>query len=257
MEEAQPLALSTPIWIDLGSPDIAASQAFYGGLFGWEGATPDPQYGGYANFSLNGQSVAGLGPQMGPVSAWATYVSTEDAGATAQKVRDAGGQVVMEPMDVGPFGSMAVFTDPAGAFISTWQPGTHKGAELYNQPGSFGWNELATNDMEAAKRFYQSVFGWDAKVSEVPGFGNYTEWQLSGRSIGGGMEMGDSFPPGVPPHWLVYFMVADCDQTVQKAEELGGAVLSPAMDMSAGRFAVLRDQHGAAFAVIQVPSQTT
>src|SRR5579862_9397053 len=114
----------TPIWVDLGSPDLDGSKAFYGGLFGWEAdTTQDPNAGGYTMFTLGGKMIAGLGPQMGPVSAWSTYVSTADADATAQKVREAGGQVIVEPMTVMEAGRMAVFTDPQGAFISAWQPG--------------------------------------------------------------------------------------------------------------------------------------
>src|SRR5439155_16583692 len=92
-------------------------------------------------------------------------------------------------------GSMAVFQDPTGAVFAVWQSGKHKGAEVVNAPGSFSWNELATRDMNAAKNFYPKVFGWTPKANPMPDGSEYTEWQLKGKSIGGGMSMGQMYPP--------------------------------------------------------------
>src|SRR5438105_9117762 len=94
---------------------------------------------------------------------WTTYFATTDAGAAANAVKDAGGQVVMEPFDVMDAGRMAGFMDPSGAFVCVWQPGQHKGAELANEPGSFTWNELHTRDLTGAKEFYPKAFGFGVK----------------------------------------------------------------------------------------------
>jgi uncharacterized protein len=249
---APEFAPGTPSWVDLGSPDIPATTAFYCDIFGWDALTL-PESGGYTIFTLGGQPVAATGPQTGQASAWTTYIATDNVDDTAAKVLEAGGKVVVEPMDAMDAGRLAVFTDAQGAVFSGWQPRSHKGAGLVNEPGSFGWNELSTRDMDGAKRFYNHVFGWTAKESEVPDYGTYTEWQLDGRTIGGGMQMGEAFPPDLPPYWLVYFVVSDTDAVVQRVQELGGSVLMPATDMSEGRMAALRDPHGAVFSVIQLP----
>src|SRR5439155_14524476 len=123
----------------------------------------------------------------------------------------------MAPMAVMDQGSMAVFADPTGAAIAVWQPGAHKGAELINAPISFSWNELATRDMNKARDFYGKVFGWAAKSNPMPDGGEYVEWQLNGRSIGGAQTMGSMYPPNVPPHWLVYFTVRNTDETIKRA----------------------------------------
>ena len=68
------------------------------------------------------------------------------------------------------------------------------------------------------------------------------------------MAMGSMYPPQVPPHWLVYFAVANTDEMVKKAQELGGKVINPGMDTPQGRMAVLNDPQGAAFAIIQLNS---
>src|SRR4051795_10612898 len=113
--------------------------------------------------------------QEGQPPAWATYVATADADATADAVRGAGGQVLAPPFDVLDAGRMAMLADPAGAVLGVWQAGRHHGAQLANEPGSFCWNELATRDMDAAKRFYGAVFGWEGMTGEYAG-APYTEF---------------------------------------------------------------------------------
>jgi predicted enzyme related to lactoylglutathione lyase len=242
------------MWVDLTTSDLAASVRFYSELFGWKGEDQGEAMGHYTLFFKDGKMVAAATPPMDPntPSMWSTYVSTADANATAQAVRDAGGQVVVEPMVVGDQGSMACFLDPTGAFICVWQPGQHKGAELANEPGSFTWNELQTRDLEAAKRFYPKVFGLGIKDNPMPGGGSYVEWQVNGKSIAGAMTMSPQIPPNVPSNWLVYFAVDDPDAALARVTELGGRSLMPAMDSPAGRFAVVSDPVGAAFAVIKV-----
>jgi predicted enzyme related to lactoylglutathione lyase len=243
----------TPSWIDLTSPEVEKSAQFYERLFGWQSEDLGEQAGHYTMFRQNGKMVAAVGPQMQPGMpvTWATYIATDNARDTARKVKEAGGKVLAEPFDVMDQGSMGVFADPTGAVFSVWQAGAMKGAELANTPVSFTWNELATRDMDAARAFYTRVFPWTAKINDVPGGGTYVEWQLNGKSIAGGMPMGSTFPPQVPPHWLVYFMVANTDDTVKRAQELGGKVMMPAMEIPQGRFAVLADPFGATFAVLQ------
>jgi predicted enzyme related to lactoylglutathione lyase len=238
----------TPIWTDLSTTDIDAGRTFYQELFGWSLDEPaPPEYGGYAMFRHGGKLVAGSGPVMeGGHPAWNTYVSTADAAATTKAVRDAGGEVVVEPMQVMDAGTMAVYRDPTGAYISTWQSGTHTGAELFNEPVSMTWNELGTRDVDAAKRFYGAVFGWTAGGDD-----NYIQWQLDGKSIGGCNDMNAmGMPEQIPAHWLVYFAVKSCDETAERVKELGGTVNMPPMDIpNMGRFAVVADPQGAVFAV--------
>jgi uncharacterized protein len=253
MPEVSAYAPGTPSWVDLASPDPDASARFYGGLLGWEAVDTGPveETGGYRMLQLRGRNVAGLGPTQGEgqPAMWTTYVGTDDAEAVAARVREAGGQVIMEPFDVLGVGRMAVFSDPGGAFFSVWQPQTHHGADVVNEPGALAWNELATRDIDAAKAFYGAVFGWDAETNAY-GETSYSEWKLDGRSIGGMIAMNEQWPAEVPPHWMVYLAVADADAAVERAQELGGKVAVPPTDTPAGRFAVLNDPHGAVFSVI-------
>jgi uncharacterized protein len=241
-----------PMWIDLGTSDLEAAGRFYASLFGWEFQSAGPDAGGYGFFMLRGKMVAGAGPLMSeqqPV-AWSTYIHSADVEATAARARQAGGTVMVEPMDVMDAGRMAFVLDSTGAAIGVWQPKSHAGAELANEPGAFAWNELATRDVEGAKAFYQAVFDWDAHTRDMGAGAMYTEFQVGGRSVAGMRAMDADYPPQVPAHWLVYFAVADADAAVSTASEQGGRVVVPPMDVEPGRLAVLSDPQGAPFAVI-------
>ncbi|HEX9993512.1 MAG TPA: VOC family protein [Acidimicrobiales bacterium] len=254
MTEYQP---GTPSWVDLSAPDPDAAARFYGELLGWQAhPSPEPEAGGYVMMTLRGHNVAGIGPIMaeGQPPAWATYVSTADADATAAAVRDAGGAVVMEPMDIMQEGRLAIFADPGGAVFGVWQPRNHKGAGLVNEPGSLCWNELLTRDVEGAKTFYGAVFGWEFNTQSM-GPMDYTVVMLGDRGIAGMMDMTGQLPDQVPPHWGVYFAVDDTDATMAKVQELGGSVTAGPMDIpDVGRMAALADPHGAAFNVLQFPA---
>ena len=176
-----------PSWIDVGSPDPQATADFYGALFGWDAPEGPPETGGYRVAMVGDRAVAGIGQAQNPGPPfWAMYVAVDDADDTAAKVGAAGGTVVLAPMDVLDVGRMAVFSDPTGAFFSVWQAGTHPGAQLVNEPGTWSWTELLTSDTEASKAFYAAVFGWEPLTHSGP-MGDYTEWQVGGRSVGGMM----------------------------------------------------------------------
>jgi predicted enzyme related to lactoylglutathione lyase len=255
MPEVSEHAPGTPSWVDLASPDCEASERFYAGLFGWTATDPGPveESGGYRMLQRDGRNVAGLGPLQNDSqpAMWTTYVGTDDADAVAERVRQAGGQVMMEPFDVLGAGRMAVFGDNGGAVISVWQPQTHTGAQVVNEPGSLCWNELATRDIDAAKRFYEAVFGWQGETSAY-GDTSYTEWKLGGRTVGGMIQMNEQWPAEIPSHWMVYFAVDDIDAAAGKARELGGKVAVEPTDTPVGRFAVLNDPHGAVFSIIRL-----
>ena len=254
-------APGTPSWIDLSSSDAEGSAAFYGSLMGWTTTEPGSpeETGGYRMFQQDGKNIGGLMPAMqeGQPTAWSTYISVTDADGTAAEVKDAGGSVVVEPMDVMELGRMAFFADPTGAVFGVWQPKGFDGADLVNEPNSLCWNECMTRDAETAKAFYTSVFPWNPGK---PGFDgapeSYTVWEVGGNNVGGMMEMTDEyFPAEIPPHWGVCFAVADCDATTTRARELGATVTHEPMDMPIGRFAGLIDPQGASLTVMRLASQ--
>jgi predicted enzyme related to lactoylglutathione lyase len=251
----------TPSWVELsGTPDIEASASFYAELLGWE--MPElpnsAELGGYRRAKKDGKDVAGASPKMqdDQPCVWATYISVTDAAATLDKVREAGGQVMFGPDDVMELGKLGVFSDPTGAVCGVWQPGTFAGAELVNEDGSFGWNELGTRDVASARDFYSAVFGWTVEDQDMGEMGTYHVWKRGDASVGGMMDITGRVPDEVPNHWLVYFTVPDADAAAATATANGGQVTFGPIDIPVGRFAIIVDPHGAAFAVMAPTEET-
>jgi uncharacterized protein len=260
MPERTSYEAGTPSWVELSSPDLDSSIEFYGALFGWEVPESEnaEQTGGYRLALKSGRPAAGMMPQMqeGQPPAWTTYVSVDDASATAAAVTDAGGTVLAEPMEVLDLGTMAIFADPTGAVFGVWQPGAFAGAGVVNEPGAISWNELNTRDLAAAKEFYGPVFGWTFEDNDMGEAGTYTTIKLGEDMVGGILDMNSrGVPEAVPAHWQAYFAVEDTDATLEKAKQSGGGVMVEPMEVPAGRFAILTDPHGAGFAVIALSSE--
>jgi predicted enzyme related to lactoylglutathione lyase len=246
-------------WVSLASTDFDAARMFYGDMIGWEWepAGPAEETGGYGFFSHKGKQVCGGGPVQaaGQPSAWSSYVTVADADQSAAMVKDAGGTVLAPPFELpNESGRIAVCQDPEGAFFSLMQQRRHKGAALVNEVGCWTWSNLMSRDLEQAKRFYGSVFGWEAREIEgaPPGILN---WQLDGQrwleGLGGLMEMGGEMPLEVPPHWQVYLAVESAEEAIEKTKSAGGALLFGPQPIPVGVLAVLNDPQGAAFAIIE------
>ena len=255
MAEAKTAVAHKPIWLDLSSSDAAGSRDFYSKLFGWNiEVNPDPQYGGYGMAKIAGKDVAGIGPKMSPEApnAWLVYIATADAADTAKKAKAAGGNVLAEPMAIGPQGTMAVIQDPSGAAIGVWQAGQMAGTLVTGKANAYGWAELNARGVDKAKSFYKKVFGWGEKKSEMAEGMEYTEFLAGGESIAGGMEMNPMVPAQVPSYWLAYFTVADVDAAYNKATEIGAKTLLEPQDFPGGRFAILSDPQGASFGLLKM-----
>jgi predicted enzyme related to lactoylglutathione lyase len=262
-----------PCWVETTEPDPDAAVAFYGGLFGWDlkDTMPPGSEGKYFIARLGGRDVAAVGsqPQGAPAGAtWNTYIWVQSADDAAAKVRAAGGRILMDPFDMGDAGRMAVFTDPEGAAFCVWQADRHKGAQLVNEPGTLNFNVLNTRDLNDAKSFYGSVFGWETldlgvgpEMWRLPGYGEFLEQSDPGlrkRQAETGAPEGfadvvastnpiGEDQPDVPAHWSVTFAVEDADATAAKATELGGQVLVAPFDAPWVRMTVLSDPQGATF----------
>lgn len=237
-----------PSWVDIGTPDPNAGLSFYAELFGWEGQDMGEEAGHYTIVSKLGKQVAAISPAQDPgPPRWTTYINVDDLDAVAKNAEAAGGTVIVAPMDVMSAGRMAIFQDTTGAIVAGWQPRDHIGAQLVNEPGAFAWSELSTSDLEKSKAFYSEVFGWG-----WGGADEYAEAQVGGRSIAGVMTRRPDMPADVPDSWLVYFGSEDVDADAKKAAERGATIVVQPTDIpGTGRFAVLLDPQGAAFALFK------
>jgi predicted enzyme related to lactoylglutathione lyase len=244
-------------WVELGSPDQNASKQFYQPLFGWDVTEfPMGPSGVYAIFRLDGRDTGGcfeLTPQMkeqGVPPHWMLYIAAASADETAAKAAEAGGKVVVPAFDVTEVGRMAVLQDPTGAMFSLWQAKLSKGIGIAGVPGTLCWADLSTPSQETAAAFYKTVFGWEVAPGEHDTSG-YLHIK-NGEQFIGGIPPAAHRNPNAPPHWLLYFLVDDCDASAAKAKELGAKFYLEPMTMEGvGRMAVVADPQGAVFALFQ------
>jgi uncharacterized protein len=242
-----------PCWVDLMTSDVDRARAFYGELFGWQSDDPNPEFGGYFNFSKDGILVAGGMPAMpeaGPPNIWSVYLATDDARKAVETATANGGQIIADAMDVHDLGTMAVITDSAGAVIGMWQPGTHQGFGILGEPGTPAWFELLTKDHASATAFYRNVFGWDTSTLHDTDEFRYTTANHGEDQVAGVMDAAAFLPDDVPSHWSVYFAVENADATLAKIVELGGSIEQPAEDTPYGRLATAADPMGARFKLL-------
>lgn len=159
----------TPCWVDVAVPDVDAAAAFYGAVIGWTFHDSGAEYGNYRMCMAGEQTAAGLGKiQMeGQPAAWTVYLASDDADATVQAVKDNGGAVLLEPMDIPQVGRMAIAADPTGAVFGVWQAAPMPGIEIYNETGGLVWEDARLTDLDAGKAFYAAVFGFE--YNPVPG----------------------------------------------------------------------------------------
>ena len=247
-----------PSWIDLATPDPAASKEFYAALFGWEydDQATDQEGVDYTMAQRNGHSAAGmmqLSPEMaasGMPPVWSTYVAVDDLDAAVARVEPAGGAVMQPAMEVMDAGRMAVIADPAGAVICLWEAHGHAGAGVVNEHGAFSWSELITPDPAAVAPFYGAVFGWTVETVPMP-TGEYTVFHVAHGNENG--IAGAMAPPvaGMPAFWGVYFNVDDAAATVAAARELGAQIMMDATPTpGVGTLATIVDPQGAVFSIM-------
>lgn len=239
-------------WIELHTPNEAEAKRFYTSLFGWSlKEIPIPDGSNYVMLQKDGKTAAAMYENKQGHPAWASYVAVANVDESTEKAKSLGANVMMGPFDVMEAGRMSVVADPTGAAFAMWQGKATPGLEVYGEENALCWNELATRDTAAAETFYTSLFGWRAKHDKGAEM-EYIELHKDDRGIGGMYAM---FPgmENVPPHWLPYFAVNDCDAMAEKAKSLGGSLMMPPKDIpKVGRFAIVMDPHHAAFAIIQL-----
>ncbi|MET9799662.1 VOC family protein [Streptomyces sp. NPDC006368] len=250
-----------PCWADAMFTDLDGAKRFYGDLLGWTFGESKSEYGNYTEAYADGKAVAAVVPPMPGQpeeearSAWCLYFASPDAEATMRKIRDNGGDVLLEPMQVSDFGTMALARDPGGVVFGVWQSGTHEGFQAQGVPGAYCWAEIFTREPEKSDAFFPAVFPYRAKQMQAPDEApdmDFRVFDVGDATVLGRMRMTDDFPPDVPPYIKVYFAVEDCDATVAKATERGGQPLFGPMDSPFGRFATLSDPQGATFSVIDL-----
>lgn len=125
-------------------------------------------------------------------------------------------------------------------------------SEVSYEQGVFCWVDLSAHDMEAAKRWYSQVFGWEMTPSDDPNM-PYSMAMQGGKMVAGiGQMPPDMQKQGVPPVWNSYAWVDDCAKVEAAAREAGAKVIMPTMAIGEfGSMAFLEDPEGTVFGLWQ------
>jgi hypothetical protein len=239
-------------WADLATNDAESAKTFYSEMFGWTVVEDPGPAGIYYIFQSEGNEVAAMyKADPGVPPHWGAYFSVASADEAAAKIAPLGGKLIGGPFDVPDAGRMAIARDPQGAGFSLWQAGAKIGATHGGPWNNFCWPELTTPDPAGAVAFYTALFGWKTKPETGVATAQYIEWVNGQAHIGGLMPMRGDEWKGMPPHWMLYVSVADCDERAAKAKELGASVAFPPFDIpNVGRIAILSDAQGAFFSLV-------
>lgn len=188
---------------------------------------------------------------LGIPAHWMLYIAVKSADETAAKAESLGARAMKEPFDVFDAGRMAVLQDPTGATFCVWEAKRNTGIQVEGEENALCWSELWTSDRAKALEFYTRLFGWTTKSStDTPQ--DYSEISNQGRAMGGIMQILKEWG-NIPPTWLPYFMVSNCDATAARINQLGGRMRMPPTDIpNVGRFAVVADPQGAVFEIVQL-----
>ncbi len=254
------------VWHDLMTTDVEATLEFLVGLFDLEIAAHDvAEEIQYLMLTLKGSNEALFGcvpieAEEGQRSHWIGYLTVADFKAALADVTGAGGVVYVQPGDDDDddddaaglmAGAAAIVTDPLGAVLSPYKSAEDI-AELDDlvPVGRIGWHELMTSDPAAATRFYGELVGWKGGDAVDRGEEGAVIPLARGGSVFGLARQSLPGSP-FPPHWSVYFRVADLDATIARARELGGFIFEDPAALDSGRRAMLLDPSGAPIGVWQ------
>jgi uncharacterized protein len=237
------------VWHEQVSSDPKQAQDFYTQLFGWGTEVFQPGEVDYTMISSGGQAHGGFGKAQegAPPPHWLSHVRVANVDETVEKAKQAGGKLAAGPFDMDEIGRMAIIGDPQGAYIGIYQPDEGEGPV---PQGVFVWDELGTNDVDGAQRFYESVFGWTTQDMGEE-YGGYRIFN-TGDTTNGVAGLMKNPEDSTPPHWQPYVAVEDPDAIAAKAKELDATVYLEPMDVpNVGRIGVLGDPQGATFGIIK------
>ncbi len=259
---ACPPTHGTFCWHEIATTDPAKAIAFYSALAGWK-AIGCPNSAEYTEWEVGGNRIGGIrkvGEGDPTPPHWTQYIATDDIAATCTAATANGGCVLCGPNEMEGVGKFACVKDAAGAVVMLFQGGC--GGDRQPCEGSFCWNELMVHDVDAAKKFWTKVIGWDFSDNHMGSAGTYTIFRLGGSDqhdkasgVCGCMKITPEMGP-LPPHWLSYIWTNDINASTAKVTALGGKVVVPVMPIPGiGQFSVFQDTVGAHAALYQPATQ--
>jgi uncharacterized protein len=240
-------------WYELMTGDTRAAGKFYSDVVGWTTHEMSGEGGQYTTFNIGDSGIAGMLNIPGH-TAWVGYIAVDDVDAHIEKIVEAGGKLLRPATDVPEMLRFAVMSDPQGAAIVVFTPHPRMPAPerpAPPTPGTIGWHELHTADVEGGFDFYSKLFGW-TKLSDMD-MGSMGVYRIFDQ--GDHKEMGDggmmTKAPHMPAsHWTFYINVDSIGGAIERVQSGGGKVLNGPMQVPGGSWIINgQDPQGAMFSL--------
>ena len=240
------------VWHDLLTDDVAATQRFYGELFGWEFESPTVgQNSAYTLIKLNGSRIGGMIDttkirQDVNLTQWVSILSVDDVDAATALVKASGGTVYTEPTDLTDRGRISVVADAQGALVALLH--TEGGDPKDQEPeiGGFLWDELWTDDPNQSIDFFTKLVAYEDNTVAIEGE-DYRYLSSAGEPRVG---IRKNPLPGLTPTWVTFIRVEDPAAITARVEELGGKVFVEAQpNPIGGQVAIIADPAGAGMVI--------
>ncbi|MEM1443277.1 MAG: VOC family protein, partial [Verrucomicrobiota bacterium] len=234
------------VWTDLSTFQVEAAVSFYRSVLGWDVSGE----AGYMNCSAQGSPCAGIYEMpeffqsIRMPSFWMTYISVEDAAATAARAAELGGKVELE--EETPRGRVALICDPAGAGFTCYEGKELSANRDSSIPGNWCWSELMVSDFNLVREFYEGIFGWKFRSA---GQDRYSILTSSGEEIGA-VQVAENEVKGDKEFWAVYFAGDDLERVSASILEAGGSI-EGIYEHEEGRQLLAYDSQGAAFFLLE------
>lgn len=245
------------VWYELMTSDVAAAEAFYRKVVGWNIADAGIAGMEYRILSVGTTGMGGLyalPPDLrgaGWAPTWQGYIGVDDVDGYAMRVKDGGGTIHQAPEDIPGVGRYAIAADPGGAAFLLFRSNTDQEppAPAPGTAGYVGWHELHAKDVAASMKFYGEIFGWTREDAiDMGPSGVYQLFATGGPALGGIMTRSPQTPA---PHWLFYINTDAIDAAASRVKEAGGKVVLGPMQVPGGSWIInCVDPQGARFALV-------
>jgi hypothetical protein len=244
------------VWADLTTPDLAAAEKFYGGLFGWTFQRIRAGEVNYAVAMLDGRPVGGMVEKPIPAgqhqqSAWLTFLATNNVDDGKKVAVSHGAKVLADIKSYPMRGRQCVLSDPEGAVFALLASSSGDTPDYLPATGDWIWSSLHAKDAGTEAAFYQNLLGYD--VFDLPSDDGLEHVILStddyARASANDLARGSARRHS---HWLNFVRVANTAETTAKVVAMGGRVLvEPRVDRHGGMVAVVADPAGAPFGLME------
>ena len=229
---------------DVAVPEHARELAFYASVL----TTGDTPLWRDDLTNNRGTPIIGLGARSPEYESlplqWMPHFQVADVGASVEKARQMGGSELMHGKDDTGLSQWAVLADPNGAAFGVVPvvPCESDASQDDEPIGCITWLSLRVPDASASRDFYQGVVGWSHRLinkgeTQVAGFEMDTNVGTAAAEILQSQDRQER----VPPVWLIHLPVGNLVESIQRAGEGGGEIVTNFDD---SQYAVVRDPVG-------------